>query len=41
MGNKDLARFFPDQKTVSDLPDRDYFFNIINTVEPNYLKSLI
>jgi hypothetical protein len=41
MGNKELARFFPEQKTISDLPDRDYFFNIINTVEPAYLQSLI
>jgi hypothetical protein len=41
MANKDLARFFPEQRTICDLPDREYFFNVINTVEPNYLKTLI
>ncbi len=41
MGNKDLAKFFPEQKTAADLPDREYFFNILNTVEPTYLQKLI
>ncbi len=41
MATKDLGRFFPDQRTLSDLPDRDYFFNVINTVEPDYLAALI
>ncbi len=41
MATKDLGRFFPDQRTPSDLPDREYFFNVINTVEPDYLAALI
>jgi hypothetical protein len=41
MGNKELAKFFPEQRTACDLPDREYFFNVINTVEPNYLQTLI
>ena len=41
MENKDLSKFFPDQKTKNDLPDREYFFNIINTVEPEYLSAII
>jgi hypothetical protein len=41
MANKDFAKFFPDQRSRSDLPEREYFFNIINTIEPDYLFSLI
>ncbi len=41
MASKDLSKFFPEQKTPSDLPDREYFFTIINTVEPDYLSQLI
>ena len=41
MANKDFAKFFPEQKSRSDLPEREYFFNIINTIEPDYLFSLI
>jgi hypothetical protein len=41
MTNKDLGKFFPDQRTPSDLPDREFFFNVINTVEPDYLAALI
>jgi hypothetical protein len=41
MANKDLAKFFPEQRTSSDLPDREYFFNVLNTVEPDYLGALI
>jgi len=38
---KDLSKFFTEQRTSSDLPDREYFFNVINTVEPDYLASLV
>ena len=41
MGNKDLAKFFPEQRTPADLPDRDYFFSVVNTVEPDYLSALV
>lgn len=41
MTQKDLAKFFPEQRTKADLPDREYFFNIINTVEPEYLAALV
>jgi hypothetical protein len=41
MANKDFAKFFPEQRSRSDLPEREYFFNIINTIEPDYLFSLI
>lgn len=41
MAQADLAKFFPEQRTPADLPDRDYFFTVINTEEPGYLSSLI
>jgi hypothetical protein len=41
MGQPSLAKFFPEQKTHADLPDREFFFNIINTTEPEYLAALI
>jgi hypothetical protein len=41
MAQAELAKFFPAQKTKADLPDRDYFFNILNTTDPEYLQALI
>ena len=41
MKSSELAKFFPEQTTPSDLPDREYFFNVLNTVDPDYLTSLI
>lgn len=41
MSQASLAKFFPEQKTHADLPDREFFFNIINTTEPEYLAALI
>ncbi len=41
MANTELARFFPPQRTLADLPDREYFFCVINTIAPEYLEQLI
>ena len=41
MSQKDLAKFFPEQRTKADLPDREYFFSVINTIEPDYLSALV
>jgi len=41
MGQPDLAKFFPEQKTPADLPDREYFFNVINTADHAYLDAVI
>jgi hypothetical protein len=41
MKEKELAKFFPDQRTKADLPDREFFFNIVNTSDPDYLSALI
>jgi len=41
MGIPDLGKFFPEQKTPANRPDREFFFNILNTVDPDYLSALI
>ena len=41
MGDAELARFFPDQATKGNRPDRVFFFNVINTLQPDYLQKLI
>ena len=41
MAQASLSVFFPDIISEKHLPDRDYFFTIINTVEPVYLDQLI
>ena len=37
----DFMRFFPDNLPKGRLPDRDYFFNVMNTVNPEYTSKLI
>ena len=37
----DFMKFFPDRLPKGRLPDRDYFFNIMNTVNPDYTSQLI
>ena len=41
MKEKELSKFFPEQRTKADLPDREYFFNVVNTSDPDYLAALI
>ncbi len=41
MKQAELAKFFPQQRTKADLPDRIYFFNVINTVDHEYVSKLI
>ena len=41
MKQPDFAKFFPEQKTKADLPDRVYFFNILNTTDPGYVNALL
>ena len=41
MKEKELAKFFPEQGTKADLHDREYFFNVVKTSDPDYLASLI
>ena len=37
----DLMRYFPDRLPKNRLPDRTYFFNILNTVYPDYTAELV
>ena len=41
MKEKELAKFFPEQRTKADLPDRQFFFNVVNTTDPDYLAALL
>ena len=33
--------YFPTKMAKNRLPDRGYMFNILNTIQPNYLQALI
>ena len=33
--------FFPQQRTIADLPDREFFFNVVNTTDLQYISALI
>lgn len=35
--DEELVRYFPDAVSEQWLPDRDYFFNVLNTLYPDYL----
>ena len=37
----DFMKFFPDKLPKGRLPDRDYFFNVMNTVNHEYTSQLI
>ena len=39
--NKEFMMFFPDNLRKGLLPRRDYFFNILNTIDPEYMTSVI
>jgi hypothetical protein len=41
MAQPELAKFFPQQRTAADLPDREFFFNVVNTTDPHYVSALI
>ena len=40
-GNAQLMKYFPDKLPKGRLPDRKYFFDILNTVKPDYVDKLI
>ena len=39
--DKKVMRYLPDPRPDGRLPDRTYFFNILNTVHPEYMKKVI
>ena len=38
---KKFVIYFPTKMAKNRLPDREYMFNILNTIEPEYLQTLI
>lgn len=39
--DKEVMRYLPDPTPDGRLPDRKYFFNILNTLKPDYMKKVI
>ena len=39
--NPDFMKYFMDRYSKGRLPDRSYFFNVMNTVDPEYTTALI
>ena len=39
--DKKIMKYFPSKMAKGRVPDREYFFNILNTFQPAYLQSLI
>ena len=37
----DFMKFFPNKLPKGRLPDRTYFFNVLNTISPEYVAHLI
>ena len=40
-GDEVISKYFPDQYAVGKGPGRDYLFNVINTIQPDFLKQMI
>ena len=40
-GDPGISRFFPDKFPKGRVPDRVYFWNILNTKQPKYVDMLI
>lgn len=41
LGEKEVMKYLPDPTPDMRLPDRKYFFNILNTLKPEYMKNVI
>ena len=41
LGDDKMMTYFPDRLPKGRLPDRAYFFNLMNTVYPEYTQELI
>ena len=37
----DMMCFFPDKYPMNKGPPREYFFNVLNTVHPDYLQQIM
>ena len=40
-GDPELSRYFPDDPNGLKLPPREYFFNVLNSVQPEFVKSIV
>ena len=40
-GDEEVMRYLPDPTPDMRLPDRTYFFNILNTIKPEYMRSVV
>ena len=38
---EDFMKYMPDPTADGRLPDREYFWNVLNTVNPAYVRDLI
>ncbi len=41
MQDKELSPYFPSNISEKNLPPREFFFNVLNTVQPSYIAALI
>ena len=39
--NPEFWVYFPDKMPKDRVPDRDYFFTILNTLQPDYVDAMI
>ena len=39
--DENLKRFFPSKMAKGRVPDREYFFNVLNTFHHNYVEQII
>ena len=37
----EFMKYFPSQLAKGRVPDREYFFNILNTLQPAYIQALV
>ena len=40
-GNEKITKYFPTKMPKGRVPDREYFFNILNTFQPKYVEIII
>jgi len=37
----DVKKYFPDELIPGKGPPREYFFNVLNTLQPDFLKQMM
>ena len=41
MDDAEFMKYFPSQLAKGRVPDREYFFNLLNTLQPAYIQALV